>query len=121
MQYEFTQRLTKTRSQQLQQGDGSTPASLLVSDDEVWAQTVGDCYKERIYRMEASYSRSYSLSSVSRAERAGTDPESIHDQVHALNESVQRQLEEGDRRYMKLYERHERDKQQWSQQIQSIE
>ena len=37
-----------------------------------------------------------------------TDLESIHDQVHAMNESVQRQLEEADRRYMELCEHHER-------------
>ena len=36
--------------------------------------------------------------------------EDIHDRLHALNESVQRQLKEADRRYMELYERHERDK-----------
>ena len=45
-----------------------------------------------------------------RAGPAGIDPESIRDQVHALNESVQRQLEEANRRYMELYEFHKRDK-----------
>ena len=45
---------------------------------------------------------------------AGTDPESIRDQVHALNESVQRQLEEADRRYMELYCA-TREMQQWRQ------
>ena len=71
--------------------------------------------------METSYSKSYSPDFVSRAGPARTDLESIRDQVHALNESVQRQLEEADWRYMELYECHERDKQQCSQQIQSIE
>ena len=47
---------------------------------------------------------------VSRVGPAGTDPESIHNQVHALNESVQRQLEEADRRYIELCKRDERDK-----------
>ena len=64
--------------------------------------------------METSYSRLYFLGSVSGAGPAGTDMEFIHDQVHALNKSVQRQLEEANRRYMELYERHERDKQQWT-------
>ena len=41
----------------------------------------------------------------------------IHDRVHALNESAQKQLEEADKRYMKLYEWHERDMEQWTQQI----
>ena len=56
--------------------------------------------------MGASYSKSYSLGSVSRAGPVGTDPEFIRDQVHALNELVQRQLKEADRRYMELYECH---------------
>ena len=42
----------------------------------------------------------------------GIDAEDTRNQVHALNESVQRQLEEANRRYMELYERHERDKEQ---------
>ena len=42
-----------------------------------------------------------------------TDAEGIRDQVYALNESVQRQLEEANMRYMELYKQHERDKEQW--------
>ena len=71
--------------------------------------------------MGTSYSRSYSPSSAFETRLARTDPKSIRNQVHALNESVQRQLEEADWRYMELYECHERDKQQWLQQIQSME
>ena len=71
--------------------------------------------------MGISYSRSYSPGFVSGAKLAGTDPKSILDQVHALNELVQRQFEEVDQRYIELYEHHERDKQQWSHQIQSME
>ena len=56
--------------------------------------------------MGTFYSSSYSLGSVSGPRLVGTDPESIRDQVHALNESVQRQLEEVDMRYMELYDRH---------------
>ena len=84
-------------------GDKSTLASPPVSDDEVWAQTIGDCYKGRIYEMGTSYSKSYYSDSVSRVGPTGTDSKFIHDQVHALNESVQRQLEEPDSRYMELY------------------
>ena len=40
----------------------------------------------------------------------GTDVEDIRDRVHALNESMQKQLEKANRRYMELYERHEKDK-----------
>ena len=47
--------------------------------------------------MGTSYSRSHSLTSVSGAGPVGIDPESIRNQVHALNKSVQRQLEEADR------------------------
>ena len=61
--------------------------------------------------MGTFYSRSYSLGSMSGVGPAGTDLESICDQVHALNESMQRQLEEANLRYIELYERHERDKQ----------
>ena len=71
--------------------------------------------------MGTSYSRSYSPSSVFGAGPAGTDSESIRDRIHALNESIKKQLEEADWRYMELYKCHERDKQQWSQQIQSME
>ena len=63
--------------------------------------------------METVYSRSYSPGSISGARPVGTDVEDIHDRVHALNESMQKQLEEVDRRYMELYEWHERDKEQW--------
>ena len=71
--------------------------------------------------MGTTYNRSHSSTSVSRVEPAGTNVENIHDRVHALNESVQRQLEEADRRYMELYELHEKDKEQWIQQMQSME
>ena len=74
---------------------GSTPTDPPISDDEVWAQTVSNRYKGRIYEMEISYSMSYFLGSVSGAGFAGTDSEAIRDQVHALNKSVQRQLTEG--------------------------
>ena len=70
---------------------------------------VGCCYKGQIYWMGISYSRSYSPGSVSGAGPAGIDPKAICDQIHALNELVQRQLKEVDRRYMELYQRHERD------------
>ena len=65
--------------------------------------------------MGTSYSMSYSPGSVFGAGLVRTHPESFRDQVHALNESVQRQLEEADKRCIELYECHERDKQQWSQ------
>ena len=67
--------------------------------------------------MGTSYSRSYSLGSVSRVGPVGTDLKPIRDHVHALNESAQRQLDEADRKYIELYECHKRDKQQWTQQI----
>ena len=56
----------------------------------------GGRYKGQIYGMGTSYSRSYSPGSVSGAGSG------ICDQVHALNELVQRQLEEADRRYVEL-------------------
>ena len=62
--------------------------------------------------MGTSYSRSYSPSFVPGAGPAGTNSESIRDQVYALNELVQRQLEEVDKRYMELYQCHKRDTQQ---------
>ena len=58
------------------------------------------CYKGPIYGIETSYSRSDSPSSVSRVGPTGTDAKNIHGQVHVLNETVQRQLEEADKRYM---------------------
>ena len=64
--------------------------------------------------MGTSYNRSYSSSFVFGAGPAGTDAEDIRDHVHALDELVQRQLKEADMRYMELYERHERDKEQWT-------
>ena len=83
--------------QQSQQGDGSTPAGPHVRDNEVWAQMVGSHYMRRIYGMATSHNMLYSLGSVSKARPVGTKLESIRDQVHALNESMQRQLEEADR------------------------
>ena len=71
--------------------------------------------------MVTSYNRSYSASSVFGVEFAGTNLESIHNQVHALNEFVQKLLEEADKRYMELYQCHERDTQQWRQQLQTME
>ena len=64
--------------------------------------------------MGLTYSRSYSPASVSEAGLASVDMEEIHDWVHALNESVQRQLEEADRSYMELQEQHAREKEQWN-------
>ena len=69
--------------------------------------------------MGTSYSRSYSPSSMSGVGPARTSAKDIRDRVYALNESVQRQLEEADMTYMELYERHKRDKEQWMQQMQS--
>ena len=54
--------------------------------------------------METTYNRSYSLASLFEAGLVRIDVEDILDWVHALNESVQKQLEELDRRYMELYE-----------------
>ena len=68
-----------------------------------------------IYWMDTSYSRSYSLGSMSRARLARTNTEDIRNQVHALTELVQRQFEEADKRYIELNERHKRDKEQWTQ------
>ena len=61
--------------------------------------------------MGTSYSRSYTPGSIYGAKLTGTDSESIHDQIHALNELVQTQLEEADKRYMELCQHHERDMQ----------
>ena len=47
---------------------------------------------------------------MSRARPVGTDVEDIHDRVYALNESVQKQLEEVDKRYMELHEWDEKKK-----------
>ena len=68
--------------------------------------------------MWTSYSRSYSLGSISGTGPAGIDADDIHYQAHVLNKSVQRQLEEADRKYIELYWRHEKDK---GQQMQSTE
>ena len=68
-----------------------------------------------IYGIRTTYSTSYSPGFVSRAGPAGTNVEDIHDRVHALNESVQSQLEEANRRYMDLQEQHKKDKEQWMQ------
>ena len=67
--------------------------------------------------MRTSYKRSYSLDFVSEIGPTKTDVEDICDQVHALNESVQRQFKEVNKRYMDLYQRHERDKEQQTQQM----
>ena len=57
---------------------------------------------------------------MSRARPARINADDIHNRVHALNKSVQRQLKDANRRYMELYEWHERDKEQWTQQMQSV-
>ena len=58
---------------------------------------------------------------MSGAGPAGTDPESIRGQVHTLNESVYRQFEKVDKRYMQLCELQERDKQQWIDTVHGVE
>ena len=63
----------------------------------------------------------YSPVSMSGGGPASADVEDIHDLVHALNESVQRQLEEVERRYMELKEQHPKEKEQWNQLLQSME
>ena len=60
--------------------------------------------------MGTSYRKIYSPNSVSKVGAVETDAKDIRGQVYALNESVQRQLEEADRRYMELYECHKKDK-----------
>ena len=64
--------------------------------------------------MGTSYSKSYSLSFMYGVRPARTNTEEICDRVHALNESMQMQLKEADRRYMELCECHERHKEQCS-------
>ena len=54
---------------------------------------------------------------MSRVGPNSTDVEDIRDRVHALNESVQRQLEEADKRYIELQEWHKKEKEQWTQQL----
>ena len=71
--------------------------------------------------MGTTYSRSYSPAFVYGAGLAGTNVEVIHGRVYALNESVQRQLEEADKWYMELQEWHEREKEHLNQQLQSME
>ena len=71
-------------------------------------------YKGWIYGIGTYYSRSYSLGSMSRVGLTGTDADDIRDWVYALNKLVQRQLEEVDRRYMELYQRHKKEKEQWT-------
>ena len=78
---------------------------------------VGGRYKEWVHGIGTAYSRSHSPASISGARPVEIDMKDIRDQVYILNESVQRQLEEADRRYMELYERHKRDKEQWMQSI----
>ena len=56
----------------------------------------------RIHGIGTSYNKLYSPGFVFGARSAEIDLESIRDQVNALNELVQRQLEEVDRRYMEL-------------------
>ena len=60
--------------------------------------------------MGATYSRSYSPGFVFGARPARNYTEDIRDWVHALNESMQRQLEEADKRHMEMNQQHKRDK-----------
>ena len=76
---------------------------------------VSDYHKGQIYGIGTTYNRLYSPISISGARPVGTDVVDIRDQVYALNESVQKQLKEADRRYMELHERHEKEKEQWTQ------
>ena len=71
--------------------------------------------------MGTTYSRSCSPASISGVGLASIDVEDLRNRVHALNESVQRQLEEANRSYMELQEQHEREKKQLNQQLQSME
>ena len=66
--------------------------------------------KGQIYGIGATYSGSYSLAFVFGAGLTITDMEDIHNQVHAMNESVHKQLKKADRRYMELHKRHEKEK-----------
>ena len=59
--------------------------------------------------------------SVSRVGPTEIDVENIWDLVHTLKKSVQRQLEEANSRYMDLNKRHEKEKKEWRQQMQSME
>ena len=68
--------------------------------------------------MGTTYNRSYSP--TSEVGPARTNMEDLCDRVNALNESVQKQLEEAYRRYMELHERHEKENEEWRQQIQSM-
>ena len=95
--------------------DRSTLVGLPVSGDKIWAQMVDGCYKGQIYGMGTTYSRSYSPDSMAGVGLAKTDVEDIRDRVHAVNELMQQQLEEADKRYMLLYEQYKRDKEQWIQ------
>ena len=52
----------------------------------------------------------WGLLTVGHILHAGLDVKDIRDRVYALNEFMQRQLEEANRRYMELYEWHENDK-----------
>ena len=71
--------------------------------------------------MGTTYSRSYSLVFIFGAGPTGTNVEDIHDRVHALNELVQKQLEEANMSYMELHKRHEKENKQWMQHMQSME
>ena len=55
------------------------------------------------------------IASMSGAGSASTDVGDICDRVLALNESVQRQLEEVNKRYIELQERHKKEKEKWTQ------
>ena len=50
---------------------------------------------------------------MSRAGPAEADMEDIWDRVYILNKLVQKQLEGEDRRYMKLHEQYEKEKEEW--------
>ena len=51
---------------------------------------------------------------MSGAGSVNTNVENICDQVHALNESLQKQLEEINKKYIELQEQQEKEKEQWS-------
>ena len=71
--------------------------------------------------MGTIYNRSYSLASVFRAGPACIDVDGIHDQVHVLDESVQKQLKKADQSYIELQEGHKKEKEQWNQLLESME
>ena len=80
------------RSTKMERGEllRALPIILKISDNDIWAQTVGDCNKGWIYGIGTIYSKSYSPASMSGTRPASTDVEDIRDRVYALNKSGQR-------------------------------